>query len=101
MCYCSSIDGLFEALESEHHSNEWRLFIDSSKTSLKAVLLNNGNEKPSISLIHVTALKETHETIELILHLINYFAYNWNWNICGDLKVIGLLLGMQMGYARH
>ena len=30
---------------------------------------------------------------------MNYYAYNWN--ICGDLKVIGLLLGMQMGYTKH
>ena len=66
MCvgYCSNIDGLFEALESEHHSNKWSLSIDLSKTSLKAVLLNNGNEKPSIPLVHATALKETQETME-------------------------------------
>ena len=99
VCYCSNIDGLFEALESEHHSNEWRLFIDSSKASLKAVLLNNGNEKSSILLVHTTALNETHETIELILRLINYSPYNWN--ISGNLKVIGLLLGMQIGYTKH
>ena len=71
----------------------------SSKASLKAVLLNNGNGKPSISSVHVTALNESHETMELILHLIKHSAYNWN--ICGDLKVIGLLLGMQMGYTKH
>ena len=99
MCYCSNIDGLFEALESEHHSNEWRLFIDSSKASLKAVLLNNGNENPSILLIHAAALNETHKTIELILRSINYSPYNWN--ISCDLKVIGLLLGMQIGYTKH
>ena len=99
VCYCSNINGLFEALESEHHSNDWRWFIDLSKASLKAIYLNNGNEKPSISLVHATALKETHKTMELILHLINYSAYNWN--ICGDLKVISLLLGMQMGYTKH
>ena len=99
MCYCSNIDGLFEALESEHHFNEWRLFIDSSKASLKAVLFNNGNEKPSISLVHATALKETHETIQLILRLINYAVYKWN--ICGELKVTCLLFGMQMGYTKN
>lgn len=24
-----------------------------------------------------------------------------NWNICGDLKAIWLLLGLQTGYAKH
>ena len=36
--------------------------------------------------------------MELILRLINYFAYNWN--ICGEPKNIGLLLGMHMGYTK-
>ena len=90
MCYCSNIDGLFEALESEHHFNEWRLLIDSIKASLKAVLLNNRNEKPNIFLVHATARKETCETIELILPLINYSAFNWN--ICGNLKVKAFFL---------
>ena len=92
--FCSNIDRLFEALKCDHYFNELKFSFDSRKASLKAVLLNNGNEKPSIPLVHATVLIETHETIELILHL-NYSAYNWN--ICGDLKVIGFLLGMQLG----
>ena len=31
-------------------SKEWRLFIDSSTSSLKAVLFRNGNKLPTISL---------------------------------------------------
>ena len=54
VCYCSNIDSHFEALESEHHSKEWKLFIDSSKASSTAVLLNSGNKKLSILLVHVT-----------------------------------------------
>ena len=69
------------------------------KVSLKALLLNNETEKPTIPLVHSTALRETQETMELILHLMKYFAYNGNF--CGNLKVIGLLLGMQMGYTKH
>ena len=76
--YFSNINGLFEAQESEHNSNERRLFIDSSNANLKAVLLNNRNKKPSIPLVHATALKKIRETMELTLRLINYFAYNWN-----------------------
>ena len=62
---------IFVELESVYHSNDWRLFIDSSKASLKAVILNNRNEKLSISLVHATALQETHKTVQLIRRLIN------------------------------
>ena len=48
---CKDVDGLFEALNKSHRSDEWRLFIDSSKVSLKAVLLHNGNVLPSIPCI--------------------------------------------------
>jgi len=40
---CKDVDGLFKALNMSHCSDEWRLFIDSSKVSPKAVLLHNGN----------------------------------------------------------
>jgi hypothetical protein len=33
-----------EKLQLEHTSGQWRLVIDSSKVSLKAVLLHNGNK---------------------------------------------------------
>ena len=40
MCVIASLLSVFfEALNSEHHSNKWRLFSDSSKASLKAVWL--------------------------------------------------------------
>ena len=42
--YCTDIDGLMSSLGVEHNVEEWRLFIDSSKTRLKAVLLHNGNK---------------------------------------------------------
>ena len=97
-CYSSNIDSLFEALESEHHSNEWRLFIDSNKASLKAVLLNNGNEKPSISLVHAHCTQRNPQAMKLILRLINYAVYKWN--IYGELKVIRLL-DLQMVYTKN
>ena len=45
---CEDVRGLFKALNMSHCSDEWRLFIDSCKVSLKAVLLHNGNVLPSI-----------------------------------------------------
>ena len=36
ICYCKDIEGLMAELGCEHNSAYWRLFIDSSKTSLKS-----------------------------------------------------------------
>lgn len=99
VCYCNDVRGLLQELGSHYDPEEWRLFIDSSKSSLKAVLLHNGNEKPSLPLVHATGLKETYESMELLLELLNYREHTWS--ICGDLKVISLLLGLQLGYTRH
>ncbi|GBM12788.1 hypothetical protein AVEN_247566-1 [Araneus ventricosus] len=46
--FCNDVDSWFKALELQHNPQEWRLFIDSSKVSLKAVLLRNGNKHTSI-----------------------------------------------------
>jgi len=40
--FCYDVDGLMNALGIEYDPQEWRLFRDSSKLSLKAVLLHNG-----------------------------------------------------------
>ena len=76
----------------KHHPAKWRLFIDSSKLSLKAVLLYNGNSKPAIPVGHNTKRKETNNTMEILLKLLNYSTYNWK--VCGALRVISLLLGL-------
>jgi hypothetical protein len=39
---CINVDCLMEAPDRQHDPDEWRLPIDSSKLSLKAVLLKNG-----------------------------------------------------------
>lgn len=40
------------ALNIVHNPDEWRLFVDSSKKSLTAVLLHNANVLASISVSH-------------------------------------------------
>ena len=47
LVFCSDVDGLMNALGIKHDPQKWRLFIDSSKLSLKAVLLHNGNQLPT------------------------------------------------------
>ena len=45
----SVVTALMHSLDQEYGADEWRLFIDSNKTSLNGVLLHNGKEKPSAS----------------------------------------------------
>lgn len=59
-------------------ANKWKLFIDSGKVNLEAVLSDNGNEKPSVSLGHVDGMEETRESIELILKRGNHLFHKWN-----------------------
>lgn len=98
-CYCSDVRGLFEEFGEPYDATEWRLFIDSSKLSLKAVLLHQGNKKPSIPLAHAVNMKETYESMALLLNLINYNDHKWK--ICSDLKVVAMLTGLQQGYTKY
>ena len=86
-------------LRCEHNPADWRLFIDSSKTSLKAVLLHNGNIQPSIPVGYSILRKETYNTMKILLDLLEYPKYTCK--ICSDLKVVSLLLELQLGYTKH
>jgi len=98
ICYCDDVDGLMHALGHEHKSEEWTLFIDSSERSLKAVLLHNGNKFSSVP-VGYSVVKESYNTMKCMLQYIKYEQYQWP--ICGGLKVIAILLGMQLGYIKH
>jgi len=69
-----------------------------SKFNLKAVLLHNGNIHLSILSIHSVHVKETYENMDLLLKAISYWKYGWK--ICGDVKDLGLLLGMESVYTK-
>lgn len=99
LSYCNDINSLLNELGVVHVPNEWRLFIDSSKLSLKAVLLHIGNKYPSVPVGYAVHMKETYHNMEELLLRIQYSKHQWA--ICGDLKVIGLLLGMQSGYTKY
>jgi hypothetical protein len=99
LVFCTDIRNLLHQMgEKEYDPSNWRLFIDSSKRSLKAVLLHNSNVLASMPLAHSTKLSESYETLKLVLQKIKYHEHEWQ--ICGDLKVIGLLLGQQRGYTK-
>lgn len=99
MAYCHDVNGLFEKLSFEHVPANWRLFIDASTTSLKAVLLHNGNKYPSIPVCYAPNIKESYETVKLLLEKINYNHYKWS--TCGDFKMINFLIGLQSGYIKY
>ena len=44
-------------------------------------------------------LKESYESIEILLNAIQYNEYKWY--LCGDLKIIGISMGMQRGFTKH
>jgi hypothetical protein len=82
-----------------HNPEEWQLFIDSLEASLGAVLLHHGNIYPSVPLAYSVHMKETHGSMHSLLNCIDYDKYKWK--MCGDLKVLGLLLVMQQGYTKY
>ena len=96
---CIDINGLMQTLNINHNPLDWQLFIDSYKLSLKAVLLHNGNTLPSILVGHSVHNKELYEYTKILMEAINYGKFKWQ--ICGDLKVIVLLLGLQKGFTKH
>lgn len=99
LVYCSDIDGLMNKMKRGiYKDDEWRLFIDASKRSLKAVLLHITNFYASIPVGHSVKLRESYETFKLLLEKLNYSKYKWP--ICGDLKMITILLGQQSGYTK-
>jgi len=49
---CNDVEGIVKELGCTHKPEEWRIFSDSSKFILKAVLLYNGNTHLSIPIVH-------------------------------------------------
>jgi hypothetical protein len=60
------------ALNINYKPEEWRLFIDSSKSSLKALLLHNGNVLPLIPVGYAVNMKESYNNMKLLLNCVNY-----------------------------
>jgi len=89
--YCIDIKGLVEKLGMAYVADDWRLFIDGSVSSLKAVLLHKTNNKPSIPLAYGINMKETYATLGTILEKIKYEENKWK--ICCDLKVVNIMQG--------
>ena len=71
--YCNDVAGLLRQLGVQQHApQDWRLFINSFKRSLKCVLLHIGNLYGSVPIGHSTTLKEKYDEIKYILKKISY-----------------------------
>ncbi|XP_076036895.1 uncharacterized protein LOC143022524 [Oratosquilla oratoria] len=93
LCFCHNVTGLFKAIGITHNPKEWRLFIDSSCRSLKAVLLHNGNVYPSLPLAHSV------NSVKILLDALKYGEYCWE--VIGDFKMLAFLMGLQGGFTKY
>lgn len=97
--YCHDIPGLLKKLGvTLYNAEQWRLFLDRSKRSLKCVLLHNGNVYAAVPVGHSVQMQEAHNDIKTIIHLLKYREHNWI--ICVDLKMVNILLGQQKGFTK-
>ena len=59
--FCNDVCSIMKVLGHEFNPDQWHLFIDLSKVSLKVVLLRSGNKFPSIPVAHAANMKESYE----------------------------------------
>ena len=82
--FCYDVCSVMEILGREHNPDQWRLFIDSSKVSLKVVLLHSGKRFPSVPLAHAANMKEYYKSMKPLLGKIMYDEFKWK--LRGGLK---------------
>ena len=98
--FCKNLKGLLAAMGvPKYKPGEWRLFIDSSKQTLKCVLLHNASTYAGVPIGHSVTLKESYSTVQMVLHKLCYNEHKWA--ICVDLKMVNILLGQQAGYVKY
>ena len=87
--YCQDIPGLFRQFGvASHIPTEVRLFLDSSKQSLKCVLLHNLYREVLVG--HFMHLRETYDNIKEVINLLKYHEHNWILWV--DLKISAFFL---------
>jgi len=99
LVFCSNVHGILKHFNNNYYQSQWQLFIDSSKTSLKAVLLHNKYVFASVPVGHSVHLKEKYNNVAQILDKIRYDESRSM--ICGDFIILTMLLGQQSGYSKY
>jgi hypothetical protein len=81
-----------DVLGHEYNPNQWRLFIDSLKVSLKVVQLHNENRFSCVPLAHATNMKESYENICKSLSMTNlsmsYVVISLLWHCYSECKTV-------------
>ena len=72
ICYYNDIPAVFESIGINYNPDDWRLFMDVFKESIKAVLLHKENILLSVPVAYSTTLKETYNILQFILNIISY-----------------------------
>ena len=72
---------------------------DSSKKSIKAVLVHIGNILLPVPIDYSTTMKETYHNLQFMLEKIRYSEHKWL--VCTDLKVITILIGLKLVYLKY
>jgi len=75
--FCNDVCSVMVVLGHEYNPDQWRFFIDSSKVSLKVVLLHNGNRFPSVPLVKAANMKKVYESMKLLLGKMKYGELKW------------------------
>ena len=86
-------------IKEDYRLEYWRLFLNSSLQSLKAVLLHNGNKYAAVPIGDSTVMKESYDSFGLLLQKINYNKQKRL--ICNDFKMINILVGFQSGNMKY
>ena len=73
---CWTVNVQLQGQRVNHNPLDWRLFTDSSKLSLKAVPLHNGNTLHSIPVGHSVHNKESYENVNILMDVISYDTSN-------------------------
>ena len=98
--YWHNILGLLRQLGvASYIPTEWRLFLDSSKQSLKCVLLHNVNLYEGVVVGHSVHLRETYDDVKEVINLLKYHEHNWILYV--DLKMVSFLLGQQRVFTKY
>ena len=102
LVFYKNVKGLLTAMGvPQYKPGEWRLCIrvDSSKQTVKCVLLHNASTYAGVPIGHSVTLKESYSTIQMVLQKLYYNEHKWA--ICVDSKMVNILLGQQAGYVKY
>lgn len=100
LVYCNDVKNLISEFKCmNYNADDWRLFLDSSTRSFKVILLHNGNVYAPIPVAHSTVIKEEYESLDFVLRKLKYDEHKWL--VCGDLKILTILLGQQSGFTKY